>query len=457
MKILLISGHGAGDTGAVSTYGTEAIETRIMTNLVKKRLSKYAEVEVYPQTNNCYQDNLNKRLKVDFRNFNYVLEFHMNQSAESRRGQGNGFEMLVHPAVTGVSVEQAIARRVCALGFAMRREQGLWRTDGGEKKYLNMDTCLRLGVDYALAETCFIDNEKDMQIYREKLNEIADAYVAGIVEGFGLAPAAEEVPNPDAVMLRKMTTEGFIEYMGGLARECWGKYRLLPSVTVAQAMLESGNGKTELACGLSASEANIAKNGTAYGARNLFGIKRDVSKGTWSSDVWKGAAYYKQTAEQRTDGSYENIWAYFRSYETIAESVEDRAQYLTRSKTETGAIRFPGIAGETDPEKVCQIIAAGAYATSHDYVKNLMSRINRYNLTRFDPVLQYESWTAKVVNTDALNVRKTPNGEVMKLGIDYLPAITVIGEEKDSDGDVWYKVKIANQTTGYVWPKYISK
>ncbi len=182
MKILLISGHGAGDTGAVSAYGTEAVENRIMTNLVRERLARYAEVEVYPQANNCYQDNKNGRLQVDFGKYNYVLEFHMNQSAESRRGKGNGFEMLVHPEVAGVSVEQAIARRVCALGFAMRREQGLWRTGG----FLNMETCLRLGVDYALAETCFIDNEKDMQIYREKLNAIADAYVAGITEGFGL-------------------------------------------------------------------------------------------------------------------------------------------------------------------------------------------------------------------------------------------------------------------------------
>ena len=85
MKILLISGHGAGDTGAVSAYGIEADETRVMVNLVKERLDRYAEVSIYPQSRNCFMDNKNGNLQVDFRDYNYILEFHMNQSAPDRR------------------------------------------------------------------------------------------------------------------------------------------------------------------------------------------------------------------------------------------------------------------------------------------------------------------------------------------------------------------------------------
>jgi len=458
MKILLISGHGAGDTGAVSSYGTEADETRVMVNLVRERLSRYAEVFVYPQSRNCFQDNYRGQLQVNFRDYDYVLEFHMNQSAPDRRGQGNGHEILVHPAVSGVTVEQTIARKVCALGFTMRRDKGLWRTDGGESKYLNMDTCMKLGVDYALAETCFIDNQSDMAIYRAKLTEIADAYVAGIVEGFGLAPKLEEFPNPDALMLRQMTSQEYIEYMGKLAKADWEKNRILPSPTIAQAIKEPGYGKLELACGLGASEANIRQNGTMYGARNLFGLKRDVSVGTWESTIWDGSVYLKQTAEQKKDGSYINIWSYFRSYETIADSIEDRAQYLIKAKRPTGELRFPCIVGETDPEKVCQIIVDGEYATSLTYKESLLDIIQRENLTRFDPApIAYEAWIAKVVNAAALNVRQTPNGEIVELNLDTLPLITVIGEEKDSDGDTWYKVTVGETVTGYVWPEYVSK
>lgn len=457
MKILLISGHGAGDTGAVSSYGTEATETRVMVNLVRERLSRYADVSVYPQSRNCFQDNYRGQLQVNFRNYDYVLEFHMNQSAPDRRGQGNGHEILVHPAVSGVTVEQAIARKVCALGFEMRRDQGLWRTDGGESKYLNMDTCMKLGVDYALVETCFIDNQSDMAIYRDKLTEIADAYATGIVEGFGLTAPIEEVPNPDAVMLRKMTNQEYIEYMGKLAQADWEKNRILPSPTIAQAIKEPGYGKLELACGLGASEANIRFNGTQYGARNLFGMKEKISEGTWESTVWDGRIYRKQTAEQNKDGTYTNIFADFRAYETIADSIEDRAQYLIKAKRPTGEFRFPCIVGETDPEKVCQIIVDGEYATSLTYKESLLDIIRRENLTRFDPVTTYEPWIAKVINAAELNVRQTPNGEIVELELDALPLIKVIGEAKDSDGDTWYKVTVGETVTGYVWPKYVSK
>lgn len=65
----------------------------------------------------------------------------------------------------------------------------------------------------------------------------------------------------------------------------------------------------------------------------------------------------------------------------------------------------------------------------------------------------YSAWTAKVVGTESLNMRRTPNGEVMKA----VYAIIVIGEAPDSDGDIWYKVRLGDGTEGYVWPKYISK
>jgi flagellum-specific peptidoglycan hydrolase FlgJ len=458
MKILLISGHGAGDTGATSSYGVEATETRTMATLIRERLSKYAEVTLYPQDRNCYQDNKNGKLQVNFSDFDYVLETHMNQSAESRRGLGNGFEVLVHESISGVSVEKAIAKEIAKVGFELRRDSGIYRTSG----FLNMETCLRLGVDYALVETCFIDSASDMAIYSAKKEAIADAYVAGIVAGFGLTESSSvtETPNEDAVKLRSMSTEEFIEYIGLKATEDQQKTGILACVTVAQAMLESGNGKTELACGNGASEANIAENQTAYGARNLFGMKTTISEGTWESTVWNGKKYRKQTAEQSADGTYTNIWADFRAYDTVDDSISDHSQYLLKARLSAGGeLRYAGMVGETDYTKAIDILCAGGYATSLSYKTNLIKRIETYNLCRFNATsdVAYEEWTAKVTNATALNVRESPNGEVMQLSLSTLPSIVVIGEEKDSDGDTWYKVRVGDSTIGYVWTEYLSK
>lgn len=66
---------------------------------------------------------------------------------------------------------------------------------------------------------------------------------------------------------------------------------------------------------------------------------------------------------------------------------------------------------------------------------------------------EYEPWTAKVVKTEELNVRSTPNGEITKA----IYAVTVIGEALDADGDLWYKVRLGDDTVGYIWPEYLSK
>ena len=65
MKILLISGHGAGDPGAVSQFGKEADETIYMVEEIKKTLSAYAQVDLYPTERNAYKDWINLQIKAD--------------------------------------------------------------------------------------------------------------------------------------------------------------------------------------------------------------------------------------------------------------------------------------------------------------------------------------------------------------------------------------------------------
>lgn len=411
MKILLVSGHTSGYNADRLTGVNEGDLNIELTDWLSERLDGYAEVTVYPYERDMYHDNLDGQLQVELKTFDYVLEIHFN----AFNGSVNGTEIYVHRDYTGgTTVEEKILRKVTALGFANR---GLKRRDD----LLNMNVCFEQGVDYALLEVCFYDSPIDMERYAPIKGTVADVIVSGIVEGFGLAGGLAEIPNPDAILLREMSSEEYIEYMGRLAQADWTKNRLLPSPTVAQAIKEPGYGKSELACGLGESAETIRINGTAYGARNVFGMKKDISKGTWESTVWDGSVYRKLTSEQNADGSYKEVVADFRSYETIADNVEDRAQYLTKT-----------------------------------YEESLKEIIRRHNLTRFDSASAYEPWTAKVIDAVALNVRQAPNDRIMDLEMDSLPRVTVIGEERDGDGDLWYKVRVGDTLIGYVWPEYIS-
>lgn len=154
-----------------------------------------------------------------------------------------------------------------------------------------------------------------------------------------------------------MNTEqkNFIKKVGALASADMKKSGVLASLTVAQAILESAWGKSELATGGNA----------------LFGIKATKS--------WKGKVYCKDTKECYDGVNLVDVKnAAFRAYDSWEESVEDHSAFLKANK------RYKEVIGETDYKKVCEAIKAAGYATDPDYVEKLVKLIEDYELTEFD-------------------------------------------------------------------------
>ena len=188
MNILLIAGHGDGDPGAVGNGYKEADLTREVVALVKSRLAKYASVDIADTAKNWYNHIVKKGNEFNFRSYNYALEVHFNAGASDSSGNGKttGTEIFVTTSEKGVAVEEKIVGGINSLGF---RNRGV--------KYKNwglIDHIKRQGVSSALLEVCFIDDKDDMKLYSEKKNQIADAIVKGIVDGFGLVAEEEEEP-----------------------------------------------------------------------------------------------------------------------------------------------------------------------------------------------------------------------------------------------------------------------
>lgn len=156
-----------------------------------------------------------------------------------------------------------------------------------------------------------------------------------------------------------MNTEqkNFIKKVGALASADMKKSGVLASLTVAQAILESAWGKSELATGGNA----------------LFGIKATKS--------WKGKVYCKDTKECYDGVNLVDVKnAAFRAYDSWEESVEDHSAFLKANK------RYKEVIGETDYKKACEAIKAAGYATDPDYVEKLVKLIEDYELTEFDGV-----------------------------------------------------------------------
>lgn len=184
-----------------------------------------------------------------------------------------------------------------------------------------------------------------------------------------LGGADEVIPSGmQAREFQKMTEEQVLEKVGVLFTADQKKSGILASISMAQFILESGYGKSEL----------------AQGANNCFGMKKALSGNTWGGSAWDGVSIYtKKTQEQNADGSYVTITADFRRYSCVEDSIADHSAYLLGAKNGS-KLRYEGLKGCTDYKKAVQIIKAGGYATSFTYVDKLCSIIERWKLTQYD-------------------------------------------------------------------------
>ncbi|RKD25136.1 hypothetical protein BEP19_04785 [Ammoniphilus oxalaticus] len=135
---------------------------------------------------------------------------------------------------------------------------------------------------------------------------------------------------------------------------------VLPSLILAQSILESAWGKSDL----------------AVNANNLFGIKKGSG--------WDGPVYTKSTAEQRPDGEVYYINADFRKYESYEGSVIDLCHKYTHGTGWESFNRYAAVLDQTDYRKAIQAVKDAGYATDVNYPVKLNDLIERYDLTKYD-------------------------------------------------------------------------
>ncbi|WP_148322007.1 glycoside hydrolase family 73 protein [Paraclostridium bifermentans] len=165
----------------------------------------------------------------------------------------------------------------------------------------------------------------------------------------------EEVYSNTYIDSEKMA---FIETISDGAISNYNKYGILPSITMAQAILESGWGNSELA---------VTHN-------NLFGIKADLR--------WNGAVATIATSENYNDSTIAN----FRKYDSIDESIEDHGKFLY----ENSRYAEYGLFNGKDYKSQAQALEDAGYSTVKDengepiYADKLISLIEKYNLMQYD-------------------------------------------------------------------------
>jgi flagellum-specific peptidoglycan hydrolase FlgJ len=150
----------------------------------------------------------------------------------------------------------------------------------------------------------------------------------------------------------------FIKSLVPHAQRIQEKYKILASLIIAQACLES----------------NFGRSGLAQKGKNLFGIK---------------GSYNGQSVTMRTH-EYQRgkkIWidASFRKYPSWYESLEDLAKlYINGVSWDRN--KYKPIIGETNYVMACKKVQESGYCTDPNYASKLIQIIEKYDLTKYDKV-----------------------------------------------------------------------
>ena len=157
-----------------------------------------------------------------------------------------------------------------------------------------------------------------------------------------------------------MTHDEFINTVNNAITKYAPSYNIqVHSPIIAQAILESAWGTSY--------KGQSPRN-------NLFGMKYREGRVTCNSGT-----FVDESVEQKPDGSYTEItdlWYSFASYE---DSVHGYFQFIN-------VPNYANLKGVTDPVVYLNNLRADGYATSLNYVNNLINCIKTNNLTRFDNV-----------------------------------------------------------------------
>ena len=151
-----------------------------------------------------------------------------------------------------------------------------------------------------------------------------------------------------------MTNQEFIDQIAVYVKKYAAIFGIcVHSPIIAQAILESGWGKSKLAA--------------TY--HNYFGLKCGTK--------WTGKSVNMNTQEEYEPGVLTMIADNFRVFDSMEEGVKGYFEFIQLSL-------YRNLKGITDPKTYLETVKADGYATSSTYVQSNMNVIEQYNLTQYD-------------------------------------------------------------------------
>lgn len=212
-----------------------------------------------------------------------------------------------------------------------------------------------------------------------------------------------------------MTNNEFIKMIGESEVKYYDEYKILPSLTIAQAILES----------------NWSKSMLSQKAFNYFGMKVGSS--------WKGMTYGSKTQEQTPAGQSFTANADFRAYKNTDKGIKEYYDFLQYD-------RYKNLKGVIDYKTACRLIKEDGSATNISYTYKLVYLIENYNLFDYDKkVLEDDEMVEyKALWIDGKEYKYKDIKQINKDGLIYV----AVSDLKQEDYNVGWNADIKTASIG---------
>ncbi|WP_051367316.1 sporangiospore maturation cell wall hydrolase GsmA [Hamadaea tsunoensis] len=183
---------------------------------------------------------------------------------------------------------------------------------------------------------------------------VADQYVRW-------SPARPRYPwcGQDPATVPPATTAAFLSLVAGPAQQSMRTWQVPASVTMAQAVLESGWGRSTL-----------TRLDHSYFGMKCFGDPGGIAIGcsNYLTSECSGSTCHSERAD-------------FRAYRRMADSFDDHGRQLATLSRYATAMKH-----RDDPEQFARELQKAGYATSQTYANSLIDLIRRYGLRKYDKI-----------------------------------------------------------------------
>lgn len=152
--------------------------------------------------------------------------------------------------------------------------------------------------------------------------------------------------------------KNFIENIANACIKLYPKYKILPSLAIAQACKESKFGQDK---------------GLGQYHYNFFGMK-------WTKTC--GCDFVEYNTKEFKNGQYVTVKAKFRSYKNFEEGMQGYFDFITGYK------RYSNLIGELDSCTACLNVQADGWATAPNYGMSLYKDyVLAYDLIKYDDIV----------------------------------------------------------------------